>query len=50
MWLTILEVLHQLSIKSLVEKVKLTQVPVTGFQTQKIDQVSWGYAILLPNV
>ena len=35
--MTLLEILHPLSIKSLFEKVERRQVPVTGFYTRKFD-------------
>ena len=37
MRLIILQTLHRLSIKSLIEKFKLTQVPITGSHTQELD-------------
>ena len=37
MWLTLFEILHQLSMKTMFEKVKLRQVPVTGSHTRQFD-------------
>ena len=42
-WLTLSEILQQLSYKSLLEKIKLIQVPVTASHTRKVEMSNTSY-------
>ena len=50
MWLALLKILYQPSIKSLFQKSTLGQIPVSYWKTKYFNHVFSGYAVLLDNV